>query len=79
MDVPLMRPIAMKHRPVDIMLAAMLFANEPSFDESDWLLRIATIGVRTQANFEKPSQSPALVFGKQGHDWKLHLAETQLA
>jgi len=56
-------------------LAAKLFANKPSFDESDWPPRIATIGVRTQANFQKAGQRPALVFGNKGHNRKLRLSE----
>jgi hypothetical protein len=57
----------------------MLGAYEPSFDESDWLPRIATIGVRTQANFEKANQRSALVFGNQGHNGELRLSEVGLA
>jgi len=60
-------------------LAAMLFANEPPLDEPHGPPRIATIGMRTQANFEKAGQRPALVFANHGHNRKLRLPEAGLA
>ena len=57
----------------------MPLANEPSLDESDGLPRIAAIGVRTQANFEKAKQLSALVVRNQRYEWKLRLPRVELA